>query len=106
MQKPGLLADDSMWGFAERLDPALIRPGRMDLHIELTYCGMDGFRDLCWTYLGITEHHLFPQIEERLLPSARLTPAQVAAVLEAHADDTSAALLQVLAKLSPSDGLN
>ncbi|XP_052203896.1 AAA-ATPase At2g18193-like isoform X2 [Diospyros lotus] len=28
----------------DRLDPALLRPGRMDLHIHMSYCTADGFR--------------------------------------------------------------
>ena len=26
----------------DRLDPALLRPGRMDLHVHMSYCTMDG----------------------------------------------------------------
>ncbi|KAK7266282.1 hypothetical protein RIF29_18925 [Crotalaria pallida] len=32
--------------FVEKLDPALIRRGRMDKHIELSYCGYEAFKDL------------------------------------------------------------
>ncbi|PRQ47535.1 putative ATPase, AAA-type, core, AAA-type ATPase domain-containing protein [Rosa chinensis] len=64
----------------ERLDPALLRPGRMDLHIHLSYCTPSGFRILASNYLGIHEsspHHLFGEIES-LIESTEVTPAAVA----------------------------
>ncbi len=84
----------------ERLDPALIRPGRMDMHIELRHCSMDGFRDLCRTYLGIQQHVLFPEIEQLLTGNGKVTPAQVAGVLESHAEDADLALHHVVNRLS------
>ncbi|TYH78777.1 hypothetical protein ES332_D03G013200v1 [Gossypium tomentosum] len=61
-----------------RLDPALLRPGRMDLHIHLSYCGMRAFTLLAVNYLGIKgEHRLFGEIEV-LLEATKVTPAQVA----------------------------
>ncbi|KAK4360534.1 hypothetical protein RND71_019486 [Anisodus tanguticus] len=61
----------------EKLDPALLRPGRMDMHIHLSYCTPSGFRLLAANYLGTKEHNLFKQIEE-LIETAMVTPAQVA----------------------------
>ncbi|KAK3410376.1 hypothetical protein EUGRSUZ_J02377 [Eucalyptus grandis] len=61
----------------ERLDSALLRPGRMDLHIPMSYCTPCGFRLLAFNYLGIDHHELFIRIES-LLEKARVTPAEVA----------------------------
>ncbi|KAL6222363.1 hypothetical protein ACLB2K_005755 [Fragaria x ananassa] len=64
----------------ERLDPALLRPGRMDLHIHLSYCTPSGFRTLASNYLGIHEsspRHLFGEIES-LIESTEITPAAIA----------------------------
>ncbi|KAI4314818.1 hypothetical protein L6164_027687 [Bauhinia variegata] len=63
----------------ERLDPALLRPGRMDMHIHMSYCSYDGFKLLASNYLGISseEHHLFGEIEG-LIEDTQVTPAQVA----------------------------
>ncbi|CAN1814037.1 Protein HYPER-SENSITIVITY-RELATED 4 [Linum perenne] len=61
----------------EKLDPALLRPGRMDLHINLSYCTPCGFRILASNYLGIKEHELFGEIEEMML-GLKVTPAEVA----------------------------
>jgi chaperone BCS1 len=32
--------------YRERLDPALLRPGRMDMHIHMGYCTAESFRIL------------------------------------------------------------
>ncbi|OIT29906.1 PREDICTED: AAA-ATPase At3g50940-like [Nicotiana attenuata] len=61
----------------EKLDPALLRPGRMDMHIHMSYCTPCGFRLLATNYLGIREHKLFKIIEE-LIETAMVTPAEVA----------------------------
>ncbi|KAL5563047.1 hypothetical protein UlMin_032794 [Ulmus minor] len=61
----------------ERLDPALLRPGRMDVHINMSFCTPCGFKVLASNYLGLTEHFLFSGIEE-LIVKAKVTPAEVA----------------------------
>lgn len=83
----------------ERLDPALTRPGRMDMHVELSYCTFEIFQSLCRTYLGITEHASFDRIQQLLQPSARVSPASVTAVLDAHRQQPERALQHMLAYL-------
>ncbi|XVF59689.1 hypothetical protein PTKIN_Ptkin07bG0296100 [Pterospermum kingtungense] len=61
----------------EKLDPALLRPGRMDVHIYMGYCTPAGFRKLATTYLGIKDDKLFGSIED-LIESVEVTPAEVA----------------------------
>lgn len=62
----------------DRLDPALLRPGRMDMHIHMSYCTYHGFKLLASNYLGIHgSHMLFGEIEV-LMQEAEVTPAQVA----------------------------
>ncbi|CAH9120212.1 unnamed protein product [Cuscuta europaea] len=67
----------------EKLDPALIRRGRMDSHIEMSYCCFEAFKVLAKNYLDIdTEkdtqpHPLFPEIK-RLLGETKVAPADVA----------------------------
>ncbi|CAK9157109.1 unnamed protein product [Ilex paraguariensis] len=61
----------------EKLDPALLRPGRMDVHIHMSYCSPSGFKVLADNYLGIKDHELFGEIEE-LIQTAEVTPAEVA----------------------------
>ncbi|CAK9320692.1 unnamed protein product [Citrullus colocynthis] len=61
----------------EKLDPALLRPGRMDVHIHMSYCTPCGFKVLASNYLGIENHKLFGEIEESIF-GAKVTPAEVA----------------------------
>ncbi|XP_057738118.1 AAA-ATPase At3g28580-like [Arachis stenosperma] len=63
--------------FVEKLDPALIRRGRMDKHIELSYCRYEAFKILAKNYLDLEYHNLFPTIE-KLLEMTNMTPADVA----------------------------
>ncbi|KAM7508076.1 hypothetical protein LguiA_018529 [Lonicera macranthoides] len=61
----------------EKLDPALIRRGRMDKHIELSYCSFEAFKVLAKNYLNIDSHELFVKIRG-LLEEINMTPADVA----------------------------
>lgn len=80
----------------EKLDPALIRRGRMDLHIELSYCSFEGFKVLAKNYLGIESHPLF-EIIGKLMGEVCITPADVAENLMAKsADADTEACLQSL----------
>ncbi|KAI3926551.1 hypothetical protein MKX01_011447 [Papaver californicum] len=63
--------------YVEKLDPALIRRGRMVKHIELSYCGFEGLKILAKNYLDIDSHELFKPIK-RLIDETQMTPADVA----------------------------
>lgn len=81
----------------DRLDPALIRPGRMDKHIHMGYCGFGAFKELTAIYHGVVDGHpLFPEIEA-LLREVDVAPAELAEKLLAT-DDADAAL-EAAAKL-------
>ncbi|KAF5961765.1 hypothetical protein HYC85_002974 [Camellia sinensis] len=87
----------------ENLDSALIRRGRMDKHIAMSFCGFEAFKFLANNYLGIENHELFPKIEG-LLKQTHITPADVAENLIADDDDEGSAnaclqtLIEVLEK--------
>ncbi|XP_042001914.1 AAA-ATPase At3g28580-like [Salvia splendens] len=63
--------------YVDKLDPALTRRGRMDKHIELSYCKYEGFKVLAKNYLELDGHPLFQSIEE-LIQEVEITPADVA----------------------------
>ena len=86
----------------ERIDPALLRPGRMDMHIYLSFLKGKAFRILASNYLGIEGHHpLFEQIEE-LLEKRDVTPAVVAEHLM-RSEDPGVALESVVKFLKETD---
>jgi chaperone BCS1 len=64
----------------DQLDPALLRPGRMDVHLHMSYCTFNGFKTLALNYLRLQEHPLFGEIKE-LLEKVQATPAEVAGEL-------------------------
>lgn len=63
--------------YVEKLDPALIRRGRMDKHLELSYCGYEAFKVLAKNYLNIDYDDSFVEIR-RLLEETNMSPADVA----------------------------
>ncbi|GLJ12446.1 hypothetical protein SUGI_0190960 [Cryptomeria japonica] len=68
----------------DNVDPALIRSGRMDMHILLSNCGFPAFKCLAFNYLGIEEHNLFPVIEQSIQAGGALTPAEISEILIKH----------------------
>ncbi|KAK9276090.1 hypothetical protein L1049_005621 [Liquidambar formosana] len=61
----------------EKLDPALLRPGRMDMHIHMSYCTPCSFKVLASNYLGLKYHRLFAEIEA-LISEVEVSPAEIA----------------------------
>lgn len=45
--------------YVDKLDPTLIRKGRMHRHIEMSYCGFEAFKVLANNYLDTDSHHLY-----------------------------------------------
>ncbi|CAN6211791.1 unnamed protein product [Urochloa humidicola] len=66
--------------YKERLDPALLRPGRMDMHVYMGYCGWEAFKTLARNYFVLDDHPTFPEIQE-LLAAVEATPAEVSEML-------------------------
>ncbi|KAJ4900938.1 P-loop containing nucleoside triphosphate hydrolases superfamily protein [Raphanus sativus] len=75
--------------FVENLDPALIRRGRMDNHIEMSYCRFEAFKVLAKNYLEIESHDLYGEIE-RLVEEIDMSPADVAENLMPKSDEEDA----------------
>lgn len=76
----------------EKLDPALLRPGRMDMHIHMSYCTASGFNVLARNYLRVKSDNnpqVFEEIE-RLIEEAQVSPAEVAEQLIKHDEPNDA----------------
>ncbi|KAK8685768.1 hypothetical protein V6N13_124802 [Hibiscus sabdariffa] len=66
--------------YKDKIDPALLRAGRMDKHICLSYCTVSTFKQLAANYLGISNHQLFSRIE-KIVEQMNVSPAEVAGEL-------------------------
>ncbi|KAJ9135204.1 hypothetical protein P3X46_032413 [Hevea brasiliensis] len=86
--------------YVEKLDPALIRRGRMDKHIEMSYCCFEAFKVLAQNYLDIESHELFGKIQN-LLEETKMTPADVAENLmpKSEEEDEETCLKKLIAAL-------
>ncbi|CAI9109326.1 OLC1v1009129C1 [Oldenlandia corymbosa var. corymbosa] len=73
----------------DKLDPALIRRGRMDMHIEMSYCKFEAFKILAKNYLDIDSHPLFGEIRQ-LLEENDVSPCDVAENLMPKTDSGDA----------------
>uniref|UniRef100_A0A0D3FQB6 AAA+ ATPase domain-containing protein n=1 Tax=Oryza barthii TaxID=65489 RepID=A0A0D3FQB6_9ORYZ len=81
----------------EDLDPALIRTGRMDKKIEMSYCDFETFKSMAKIHLDVDDHEMFAAVE-RLLPEVDLVPADVGEHLTAKnpRDDAGACLARLV----------
>ena len=76
--------------YRDRLDPALLRAGRMDVQVHMGYCGWEAFKTLFRNYFLADDHALFPEIQE-LLAEVEVTPAEVSELL-LRSEDADVAL--------------
>ncbi|KAH9676277.1 AAA-ATPase ASD [Citrus sinensis] len=86
--------------YVDKLDPALIRRGRMDKHIEMSYCCFEAFKVLAKNYLDIDSHELYAVIES-MPAETNMTPADVAENLmpKCDEDDTETCLKNLIEAL-------
>ncbi|KAL1212141.1 AAA-ATPase [Cardamine amara subsp. amara] len=87
----------------EQIDPAVLRPGRVDVHIHFPLCDFTAFKALANSYLGLKEHKLFPQVEGIFQNGASLSPAEIGELMIANRNSPSRALKSVINALQ-TDG--
>lgn len=90
--------------FIERLDPTLLRPGRMDMHIHMSYCTFSAFKQIAFNYLELEDHKLFERVEE-LLQNVNVTPAEVSGELMKCTKDPTMSLEKLIAYLETKTSL-
>lgn len=86
----------------EKLDPALLRSGRMDMHIFMSYCSFSSLKILLKNYLGIEEGGLEKGKSEELdkvIGKAKMTPADISEVLIKNRRDKDKAIDELLEAL-------
>ncbi|XP_002533329.2 AAA-ATPase At2g46620 [Ricinus communis] len=83
----------------DHIDPAILRPGRIDVHIHFPTCDFSAFKSLANSYLGVKEHKLFPQVEEIFQAGASLSPAEIGELMIANRNSPSRALKSVITAL-------
>lgn len=87
----------------EKLDPALLRSGRMDMHIHLSYCSFEAFKVLAKNYLGIEEHEMFEEVRAAMAEEGvEMTPADVSEALTREKRDARKALSFLVRELRES----
>lgn len=82
----------------ENVDPALLRCGRMDVHVNLGTCGAHAFKELARNYLGMEaqSHALFDVVESCIRSGGALTPAQIGEILLRNRRDVDLAMKEVV----------
>lgn len=89
-------------GEKEGLDPAVLRPGRLDVHIHFPMCDFSAFKTLASSHLGLKDHKLYPQVEEGFQSGAQLSPAEVSEIMIANRSSPSRAIKNVISALQQS----
>ncbi|XP_031481847.1 AAA-ATPase At4g25835 [Nymphaea colorata] len=81
----------------EKLDPALLRCGRMDMHIHMGYCSFEALKILLRNYVGV-EASDDERVAEmaKVVDGARMTPADISEVLIRNRHDPGKALEELL----------
>jgi DNA replication protein DnaC len=86
----------------EKLDPALLRSGRMDMHIYMSYCSFPSLKILLKNYLGIDGGDLDCAVLKELedvVEKAEMTPADVSELLIKNRRDKEKAARELLEAL-------
>ncbi|KAL6004410.1 hypothetical protein ACLOJK_004963 [Asimina triloba] len=88
----------------ENMDPAILRPGRLDAHIYFPLCDFSAFKTLANSYLGVKDHKLFPHVEEVFQSGATISPAEIGEILMVNRSSPSRALKSVISALQSNVG--
>ncbi|XVF53328.1 hypothetical protein PTKIN_Ptkin05aG0090700 [Pterospermum kingtungense] len=83
----------------DQVDQAVLRPGRVDVHIQFPLCDFSAFKSLANSCLGVKEHKLFPQVEEIFQGGATLSPAEIGEIMISNRSSPTRALKSVITAL-------
>lgn len=92
--------------YPERLDDALIRPGRIDLAIEFGKCKMETVKEMFYEFFELEysedNSRKFPFENDEFF-SEKVTPAALSRILGMYYDDSSTAYENIVAKINEID---
>ncbi|KAE8705270.1 hypothetical protein F3Y22_tig00110429pilonHSYRG00459 [Hibiscus syriacus] len=88
----------------DEVDEAVLRPGRIDVHVHFPLCDFSSFKNLANNYLGVKEHKLFPQVEEIFQGGASLTPAEIGEIMISNRSSPTRALKSVITAMQTTGG--
>ncbi|KAL7108197.1 hypothetical protein ACP275_06G099800 [Erythranthe tilingii] len=83
----------------ENIGACVIRPGRIDVHINFPHCDFTAFKSLAGSHLGLKDHKLFHQVEEIFQTGATLSPAEICEIMISNRGSPSRALKTVITAL-------
>ncbi|KAK1417126.1 hypothetical protein QVD17_26248 [Tagetes erecta] len=86
----------------EKLDPALLRSGRMDMHVLMSYCTFPSLKILLKNYLGCEDGDIEKGVMDDLaavIDKAEMTPADISEVLIKNRRDNDKAIRELLEAL-------
>ncbi|XP_051151725.1 AAA-ATPase At5g57480 [Andrographis paniculata] len=87
----------------EKLDPALLRSGRMDMHIHMSYCSCPALKILLRNYLGVEADSDLSAAAmgelEAAIAAVEMTPADISEVLIKNRRDRRRAVAELLEAL-------
>ncbi|OIT26504.1 PREDICTED: AAA-ATPase At2g46620-like [Nicotiana attenuata] len=83
----------------DQIDPTVLRPGRIDVHIHFPLCDFNAFKSLANSHLGLKDHKLFPQVEEIFQTGAVLSPAEIGEIMISNRSSPTRALKSVISAL-------
>ncbi|XP_047961220.1 AAA-ATPase At2g46620-like isoform X2 [Salvia hispanica] len=83
----------------ENVCASILRPGRIDVHINFPLCDFSAFKNLANSHLGLKEHKLFPQVEEIFQTGATLSQAEIGEIMISNRGSPSRALKTVITAL-------
>ncbi|KAK4362881.1 hypothetical protein RND71_018122 [Anisodus tanguticus] len=83
----------------DQIDPMVLRPGRIDVHIHFPLCDFNAFKSLANNHLGLKDHKLFPQVKEIFQTGAVLSPAEIVEIMISNRSSPTRAMKTVISAL-------
>lgn len=91
---------------AAGLEPAVVRPGRIDFEIHFPRCDFTAFKTMAGSYLGVADHKLYAQVEEGFQSGGQLSHAELGEIMTANRGSPSRAIKNVINALNRSSSLS